>query len=359
MQSLADFLAAVVGRRIPVLSHHEMIEHADADPEVLEQLLTLVRQLPSTATIAARIARREERLATARERQTGRGIIATLERWQARDRRELDLARWRDAYLAERRPGCQPWCLGLGVRRVSELVTPVSGGSHFLERVEYCPCADGRSLQLAHEERRQRQEAERQQAAVVRIWDSADIPSGLREYTLESYLALPGSQPELVAKLRRWQASESAWLLLLGAAGLCKTGLAISLLLESLAAGHSGLYVVAPDFLARLRETYDRDGGPGERQVMASAADVELLLLDDVGKVGLTVWGKEKLFTLINRRDVHRRRTIVTTNLPLSQLEEHLDSPTFDRIRGNACDRETGESFVIELTGESRRGLAS
>jgi hypothetical protein len=45
--------------------------------------------------------------------------------------------------------------------------------------------------------------------------------------------------------------------------------------------------------------------------------------------------------------------------LSLAELEAHVDTPTFDRLRGNAFDAASGESFVIELTGQSQRGMAS
>lgn len=262
-------------------------------------------------------------------------------------------------------PTCEPWCGGLGFRRTG--TTFIESGAGELRSLSeaisgigygYCTCPPGLAARARHEEARAALDARLAQQAVERIWADADIPPKLRRYSLESYLLLPLASADLVAKLRRWQRS-SAWLLLWGDAGTCKTGLAVSLLLEHLAAGQAGLYVVAPDYLDRIRQTYAAGAGAEETDVLAAAIGATLLLLDDLGKAPLTAWGKEKLFTLMNRRDAYERRTIVTTNLNLAQLEEHVDTPTFDRIRGNACDPETGESFVIELTGESRRGLSA
>ena len=360
---LARAFQRLLGQEIAVVSDHELLSvDAERDEELFARLLARVRELPATAEIVADIANRQERVDRAKQRQDRRSIIATLERWQKADRQRLDLARWRDRYLAERRPeDCQPWCLGLGARRRSDMLASegFGGGVTFADRVEYCPCPDGDAARLRHEDQRRRDDAARRQATVGRIWETAEIPAKLQRYTLESYLTLPGANAALVEKLRRCLAVERAWLLLFGAAGTCKTGLSIALMVAAMAAGKSGLYVVVPDFLERLRATYGGDGGPGELAVMASAAEVDVLLLDDVGKASLSPWGREKLFTLVNRRDAQERRTIVTTNLSLPELEQHLGSPTFDRLRGNACDPSTGESFAIELTGDSRRGLAS
>ena len=264
-------------------------------------------------------------------------------------------------------PDCEPWCGGRGYRRTgSTFIEGAHGELRSLSEAfsgityAYCTCPPGESARARHEEARAALDARLAQQAVERIWADADIPPKLRRYSLESYMALPGSHPDLVEKLRRWQRT-NAWLLLFGPAGTCKTGVSVSLLLEALGAGRSGLYVVTPDFLDRIRLTYRHDGDadPDAADVLASVVGVHLLLLDDVGKAPLTPWGKEKLFTLVNRRDTNERRTIVTTNLGLAELEAHVDTPTFDRMRGNAVDPATGESFVIELSGESRRGLAS
>lgn len=185
----------------------------------------------------------------------------------------------------------------------------------------------------------------------LRIWAVSEVPALYQGFTLDSYAELSGRHG-LVASLRDWQAGER-WLLLTGDVGVGKTGIAVSLLLEWMRAGHVGLYVSMPMFLSRIRATY-REGGDNtdELEVLGSAASVPMLVLDDVGVAMLTEWGREKLYTLMNERCVSGRRTIVTSNLRADDgsLEAYLSTRTWDRLRGMAD--------VVNLTGHSLRGVS-
>lgn len=186
---------------------------------------------------------------------------------------------------------------------------------------------------------------------MTKIWASSQIPSTMRHYSLASFALLSGKQ-QLVDDVRASWAGGDRWLLLCGPVGLGKTGIAVSLLLEEMRAGSAGLYVVTPTFLSRIRATYTRtkDGGEvDELDVLASVIEAPLLVLDDLGKVALSEWGQEKLFTVVNERYLAGRRTIVTSNLDTEDgsLEEHLWPATWDRIRGM--------SDIFRLTGASLR----
>ncbi len=182
----------------------------------------------------------------------------------------------------------------------------------------------------------------------LRIWEASQLPVAFQSFTLNSYAERSGRH-ELVATLRAWQQGESS-LVLVGDIGVGKSGLAASLLLDWMRAGQSGLYLVTPTFLSRLRATYRESGDDvDELAVLGSVISVPLLVLDDLGTARLSEWGLEKLFTLINERVSAGRRTIVTSNLLVSDgsLEAHIGPRTWDRLRGSAA--------VLELRGDSLR----
>lgn len=264
-------------------------------------------------------------------------------------------------------PGCEPWCGGRGSRRLPAeplpfdpgRVVPLSETIRSL-RHEYCSCEAGqRSRQLHQEAIRAVADRERQ-SATARLWDFAQVPTKLRGYTLESYGRLPGANASLVDKVRRWQdvAARGTSLILWGAQGTYKTGLAVSLLGEALEAGQDGLFLVCDDWLSEIRATYRRsssaeDAEADEWTLICTAAAVSLLVVDDVGT--LSEAGQKILFRLINQRDSWQRPTILTTNLSVEDLETSLGKRTFDRLRGSAVHPESGETFICELSGESRR----
>lgn len=186
-----------------------------------------------------------------------------------------------------------------------------------------------------------------------RIWEMSQVPASMRGYTLDSFLAHPknADKAQLAADVADAWTGTDRWMLFVGPVGVGKTGLAVSLLMDAIRTDLSGLYVVTPTFLSRIRATYTRvkDGEVDEQDVLASVIEAHVLVLDDLGKVALSEWGQEKLFTVVNERYIRGRRTIVTSNLDTQDgtLEEHLWAATFDRIRGM--------SEVFRLTGESLR----
>ena len=181
-----------------------------------------------------------------------------------------------------------------------------------------------------------------------RMWQYSEIPPTMRHFTMESFVDCSGRR-ELADEIQRVWDDTDKWLLLCGPVGVGKTGIAISLLLQMTTRLRSGLYVVTPTFLSRIRSTYGKNGDADERDVMDAAIQCRVLVLDDVGKVALTDWGQEKLFTLINERHLAGNRTIITSNLDIKDgsLEAHLWPATWDRIRGM--------SVVFSVSGESLR----
>jgi len=213
------------------------------------------------------------------------------------------------------------------------------GEPGFGELVE-CSCPAGQQAKQKRQER---------------IWSATLVPPKMAKYSLETLAKRPG-KADLVAELRRWQQSRSD-LLLWGTKGTCKTGGAISLLLEHVAAGGQGLYIVLPTFLDRLNATYHRqDDEPGLLEVLATVIEAELLVLDDIGvnRRALSESAKDKLFTVVNERDLHERQTIFTTNLTPKAFASHVGELTADRIRGRLG---LSNRWMVECSGTSQRGL--
>lgn len=183
----------------------------------------------------------------------------------------------------------------------------------------------------------------------LRIWDAAQIPPKFRPYTLDSYTDVSGRYG-LVSNLRDWLSGDR-WLLLTGDIGVGKSGLAAALLTEWLRSGGAGLYISMPMFFSRIRATY-RDNGDqiDELDVLGAVIGVPLLVLDDLGIVSLSEWGREKLYTLIDERAGEGRRTIITSNLRVTDgsFEAYVGARIWDRCRGMAD--------VVNITGESLRG---
>lgn len=89
-----------------------------------------------------------------------------------------------------------------------------------------------------------------------------------------------------------------------------------------------------------------RPGGP--EGALYDLADLELLVLDDLGSERPTDWTAERLYALVNRRWLEERPTICTSNLGPADLERAVGARVYSRLVGNG-------SVGVTLSGPDRR----
>jgi DNA replication protein DnaC len=267
---------------------------------------------------------------------------------------QVKLGRRRD--LLELAFGC--WCLGLGGRGVVALADAHYGAVHIegdqvIGFREYCQCpvglaAKAESMRLFDLGRRQL-EAQRQ----ARLWRR--VPVELRDVSLESFPTDVPEQWHALTVVRDWLPLKSPWLLLWGSPGRMKSGLAVAAARET---GAVWSFVPVPDLLYDLRATFDREQRSRdvmrEAEVLGSVYDVELLILDDLGKQKATDWADEVIYQVIAHRDSDGRRTIITSNKGPGAIEAHLGD-SGPAIMSRILGRTAGKTFALEMGGPDMR----
>jgi DNA replication protein DnaC len=139
-------------------------------------------------------------------------------------------------------------------------------------------------------------------------------------------------------------------LILCGTTGTGKTHLSAALsyyLIENYQT--KVLYTKAFDVLREVKETYNKKAAMTFSDVQKKHAQVELLIIDEVGVQFGTETEKQILFEIINERYENLRPTILVTNLSLTNLKEFAGDRVIDRMKEN-------EGKIIIFSGESFRG---
>jgi DNA replication protein DnaC len=178
---------------------------------------------------------------------------------------------------------------------------------------------------------------------------------GLDEYQVD----FPGADISL-AKARLAAATmvleyplQKAGLMFVGSVGIGKTHLAGAVLRELIVnKGASGLFYSYADLLTEIRNSYtdngtlkyfkDEDGNrwETESQILNHVINVDVLLLDELGKVKASEWVLDKVREIIGGRYDKKGTTLITTNFPLDPrhsseipLQEKIGADMVSRLR--------------------------
>jgi DNA replication protein DnaC len=162
--------------------------------------------------------------------------------------------------------------------------------------------------------------------------------------------------------------TRSGWLFLEGGFGCGKTHLAAAIANFSAEHGIPTMFLTAPDLLDWLRASFE---GHDERfsQRFEEIRRVPLLILDDFGTQNATPWAQEKIFQLLDFRYVNESPTVITTNLPLEEIEGRIRSRLADTYRVNRvrivapdyrqADKEYGSAELSTLYLHARQSFDS
>lgn len=121
-------------------------------------------------------------------------------------------------------------------------------------------------------------------------------------------------------------------LLFLGGVGSGKTFLAAACANALIDQGDEVKFIVVPDFLDEIRESFQQSSELKEGDLMQEVKNVPILILDDLGAHNYTDWSIKTLFAILNYRVNYEKPTIVTTNLERHQIEELLGSRVHSRL---------------------------
>lgn len=188
--------------------------------------------------------------------------------------------------------------------------------------IDAAPCSDcggtGWVLHAMEGERYARECGCQKAEARQRRFVAAQVPERYRDCSFSDF-----NDTNLALKKAKGIAQEfasaypvvEAGLLFLGAAGNGKTHLAIAIVNEiTKAKGRRALYANFSDLLMKIQSTFKTDAAESKEDVITPYAEVELLVLDELGATKPSDFARDMLYALLNTRYNHKRITIATSN---------------------------------------------
>lgn len=131
-----------------------------------------------------------------------------------------------------------------------------------------------------------------------------------------------------------------------GRAGTGKTIMACSIGRQLIIEGCEVKFISSPKFIIQLQNIYRQEGKTID-SILDEISGIEVLILDDIGAEKLTDFVRQTFYYIINEREQWLRKTIITSNYSLDELDERIDSRISSRIAGT-CE-------IVELSGQDRR----
>lgn len=121
-------------------------------------------------------------------------------------------------------------------------------------------------------------------------------------------------------------------LYIFGSVGSGKTHLACSIANELIKAGTEVLFVVVPDYLEEIKQSWGQSNEFNEKEILDMAREVAVLIMDDLGAHSYSDWTKSKIYAVLNHRINNNLPTIVTSNLEYMEIGSYLDYRISSRI---------------------------
>jgi DNA replication protein DnaC len=150
------------------------------------------------------------------------------------------------------------------------------------------------------------------------------IPMKYRNCTLENF---EGGEKIITAIKMLKETGESIFLS--GKTGSGKTHIAVAVFRES---PDGSEFITAPELLLKIRGAFREGAGYTEEEIIDRYSSCPVLVLDDLGAEKTTEYSITTLFLIIDRRNRNCKRTIITSNLGLQEIEETLSARIASRL---------------------------
>lgn len=195
----------------------------------------------------------------------------------------------------------------------------------------------------------------------LRKMEQSGLGEALKKCTFDSFSAQKDWQKALKAAAEKYAREPEGWFALLGQSGCGKTHLCTAVCVELLKAGREVVYMSWRQEAGRIKGA-EMD----QREALLDAfRKAEVLYIDDLFKAGRDLNGEMRptqadvnlAFTLLNRRYVEKKPTILSSELTVPELidlDEALAGRMVERCGENLCivGKDRGKNYRLNGMGK-------
>lgn len=136
---------------------------------------------------------------------------------------------------------------------------------------------------------------------------------------------------DVCAQLSEWaQCPRGRNLVLTGPLGAGKSHAAVAACRDAFFSGIDVQFLAVTTMLKLLQPG-------GDRELLWDLVNVPRLIIDDLGSEKESEWTVEQLYIIINERWLAESPTIVTTNIAITDMKEHIEGRLLSRLAGSGA----------------------
>lgn len=190
---------------------------------------------------------------------------------------------------------------------------------------------------------------QKQQERINHLLNKSGIGERFKNRTFENFKVTDNNKVALIKSKEFAEnfENQSRGIILLGDVGRGKTHLAAAITNAIASDLHTVMFGNITSLLSVIKSTYKKDSELSERDILEIMAQVDLLIIDDLGKENPTKNTVSLIYQIVNRRYEDNKLLVATTNYSMTNLKKTIGEATVSRLY-EMCE-------LVQMTGSDWR----
>lgn len=181
---------------------------------------------------------------------------------------------------------------------------------------------------------RQEERLKEIKSKIKELLERRGVPKRYSDCTLDNFQIVGEERKRVLGQVKQYikrMGTTDEGLFLTGSNGTGKTHLAVAVMREFLLSDHLDCHFIkVPELLLNIREHIGK--GWSEKEIIEEYKGYGCLFLDELGVEKASEWALQDLYLILDGRSGALKPTIITSNLGLEEIGEHIGLRFLSRI---------------------------